>query len=74
MALYLTESDVRQVLTLQDALSAVEDAHRWHATGEAIDTPRARSRISGLTVRSLPSMPHTRTQQEHPASPRPLSA
>jgi len=28
MALYLTESDVRQVLTLPDALSAVEDAHR----------------------------------------------
>jgi ornithine cyclodeaminase len=44
MALYLTESDVRQVLTLQDALSAVEDAHGWHATGEAVDTPRARSR------------------------------
>ncbi|AOF80526.1 shikimate / quinate 5-dehydrogenase family protein [Methyloversatilis sp. RAC08] len=44
MALYLTEGDIRQVLTLQDALSAVEDAHRWHATGDAIDTPRARSR------------------------------
>ncbi|WP_430433000.1 ornithine cyclodeaminase family protein [Methyloversatilis sp.] len=44
MSLYLTEDDIRQVLTLQDALVAVEDAHRWHAAGEAIDTPRARSR------------------------------
>ncbi|WP_306476984.1 ornithine cyclodeaminase family protein [Methyloversatilis sp.] len=53
MALYLTESDVRQVLTLQDALSAVEDAHRWHATGEAIDTPRARSRTPTSALHML---------------------
>jgi alanine dehydrogenase len=53
MALYLTESDVRQVLTLPDALSAVEDAHRWHVTGEAIDTPRARSRTPSSALHIL---------------------
>ncbi|WP_018411827.1 ornithine cyclodeaminase family protein [Methyloversatilis thermotolerans] len=52
-ALYLTEDEVRQVLTLPDALAAVEDAHRWHATGEAIDTPRARSRTPNSALHIL---------------------
>lgn len=53
MSLYLTEDDVRQLLTLQDALVAVEDAHRWHAAGEAIDTPRARSRTPTSALHML---------------------
>jgi ornithine cyclodeaminase len=53
MALYLTEGDVRQVLTMADALAAVEDAHRWHASGEAIDTPRARSRTPSSALHIL---------------------
>ncbi|WP_374337231.1 ornithine cyclodeaminase family protein [Methyloversatilis sp.] len=53
MALYLTEDDVRRLLTMADALSAVEDAHRWHATGEAIDTPRARSRTPTSALHML---------------------
>lgn len=53
MALYLTEDEVRQVLTLPDALAAVEQAHRWHATGEAIDTPRARSRTPTSALHML---------------------
>jgi alanine dehydrogenase len=53
MALYLTESEVRQVLTMPDALLAVEDAHRWHALGEAIDTPRARSRTPSSALHLL---------------------
>ena len=53
MALYLTEDDVRQVLTMADALAAVEDAHRWHASGEAIDTPRARSRTPSSALHIL---------------------
>ena len=44
MALYLSEQDVRSVLGMPLALECVEQAHRWHAEGEAIDTPRARSR------------------------------
>jgi ornithine cyclodeaminase len=53
VALYLTEDEVRQVLTLPDALAAVEQAHRWHATGEAIDTPRARSRTPTSALHML---------------------
>lgn len=53
MALYLTEDEVRQVLTMPDALAAVEQAHRWHATGEAIDTPRARSRTPTSALHML---------------------
>ncbi len=53
MALYLTEDDVRQVLTMQDALSAVEDAHRWHMSGDAVDTPRARSRTPSSALHIL---------------------
>lgn len=53
MALYLTEDDVRRLLTMADALSAVEDVHRWHATGEAIDTPRARSRTPTSALHML---------------------
>lgn len=53
MARYLTEDDVRRLLTMADALSAVEDVHRWHATGEAIDTPRARSRTPTSALHML---------------------
>lgn len=53
MALYLTEDEVRQVLTLPDALVAVEDAHRWHATGDAVNTPRARSRTPASALHML---------------------
>lgn len=53
MALYLIEDEVRQVLTLPDALAAVEEAHRWHATGEAVDTPRARSRTPSSALHIL---------------------
>jgi ornithine cyclodeaminase len=53
MALYLTEGDVSQVLTMADALAAVEDAHRWHASGEAVDTPRARSRTPSSALHVL---------------------
>jgi len=44
MALFLTEADVRQLLTMDLALEAVEAAHRTHALGRAIDVPRQRTR------------------------------
>ena len=43
MALFLSENDVKQVLTAAMALEAVESAHRDLALGEAQDTPRART-------------------------------
>ncbi|MBS3935968.1 MAG: ornithine cyclodeaminase family protein, partial [Sulfuritalea sp.] len=44
MALFLTEADVRRLLTMDLALAAVADAHRAHALGRAIDIPRRRTR------------------------------
>ncbi len=44
MALYLTEADVRQLLTMELALLAVEAAHRSHGLGRAVDVPRQRTR------------------------------
>lgn len=44
MAVYLTEADVAQVLTMPMAMAGVERAHRAHAAGRAIDVPRQRTR------------------------------
>lgn len=53
MALFLTESDVKQVLTVGMALEAVESAHRDLALGQALDTPRARSRLPQTVLHML---------------------
>jgi ornithine cyclodeaminase len=53
MALFLSESDVKQVLTVDMALEAVESAHRDLANGQAIDTPRARSRLPQTVLHML---------------------
>jgi alanine dehydrogenase len=47
MALLLTESDVRQILTMPLALEAVEDSFRRLANGTAILHPRQRLHITG---------------------------
>lgn len=53
MALFLTEQDVRQVLTMPLALEAVEAAHRALAEGEAVDIPRARTRLPQTALHIL---------------------
>lgn len=53
MALYLSEDDVRQVLTMDMALDGVESAHRDLALGLATDTPRARSRLPQTALHIL---------------------
>ncbi|WP_126446853.1 ornithine cyclodeaminase family protein [Sulfuricystis multivorans] len=53
MALYLTEADVRQLLTMELALEAVEAAHRAHALGRAIDLPRQRTRVPTASLHIL---------------------
>ena len=45
MVRYITENDVRQLLTMQDALEAVEQALKDRALGRAIDIPRVRTHI-----------------------------
>ena len=42
MALFLTENDVKQLLTVTMALEGVESAHRDLSLGQGQDTPRAR--------------------------------
>ena len=53
MALFLTESDVRRLLTMDLALEAVESAHRAHALGRAIDIPRQRTRVPTASLHIL---------------------
>lgn len=53
MALFLTESDVAQLLTMPLALEAVEAAHRALAAGRALDVPRQRTRLPQTTLHVL---------------------
>lgn len=53
MALFLTENDVKKLLTVDMAMEAVESAHRDLALGQAIDTPRARSRLPQTVLHIL---------------------
>jgi ornithine cyclodeaminase len=53
MALFLSENDVRQLLTVEMALAAVESAHRDLSLGQAQDTPRARSRLPQTVLHIL---------------------
>ena len=53
MALFLSESDVKALLTVEMALEAVESAHRDLANGLAVDTPRARSRLPQTVLHIL---------------------
>ena len=45
MPLFLTEDDVARLLTMADALEAVEEAFRQHGQGSAFNRPRARVRV-----------------------------
>lgn len=53
MALFLSEADVRQMLTMDLALEAVEAAHRAHGLGRAIDIPRQRTRVPTASLHIL---------------------
>lgn len=53
MALFLSENDVKQVLTAAMALEGVESAHRDLSLGQAQDTPRARTRLPQTALHIL---------------------
>jgi ornithine cyclodeaminase len=53
MIRYLTESDVRQLLTMKDAVSLVEEALKARAEGRATDVPRVRTRVPAGTLHVL---------------------
>jgi ornithine cyclodeaminase/alanine dehydrogenase-like protein (mu-crystallin family) len=50
MPLFLTEQDVTELLTMEDALAAVEAVFRSQAAGEATNEPRRRLRVAGATL------------------------
>lgn len=53
MALFLSEEEVKQLLTMEMALEGVESAHRELALGQALDTPRERSRLPQTALHIL---------------------
>jgi len=56
MALLLLEKDVRSVLRMQDTLVALEDAFRSVARGEAVNVPRYRGSMPGVTLNLMPAI------------------
>jgi alanine dehydrogenase len=57
--LYLTEADVRQVLTMDVALPAVEAAFRKLALDEAVNAPRQRVQTDAVMLHVLPAAAKT---------------
>lgn len=53
MALYLTEQDVTNLLTMTDTLAAVEAVFKLQASGEATNEPRRRVRAQGSTLMTM---------------------
>lgn len=53
MAIFLSENDVKKLLTVAMALEGVESAHRDLANGLAQDTPRARTRLPQTVLHML---------------------
>ncbi len=55
MALFLRESDVERLLTLDDALRAVEEAFRSWGEGRAVNRPRMRVRVPHGFLHLMPA-------------------
>src|SRR5215468_4188716 len=53
MPLFLTEQDVTKLLTMEDALAAVEAVFKAQATGEATNEPRRRLRAGGAVLQVM---------------------
>jgi alanine dehydrogenase len=52
-ALYLTESDVRELLDMEIAIDVVEEAFRQLASGGAMNVPRARAHAEGICLHTM---------------------
>ncbi len=53
MSLFLSEADVRQLLTMPLAVAAVEEAHCLLAQAQAVDVPRQRTRLPQIALHIL---------------------
>lgn len=60
MALYLTEADVRQLFSVEDAIEVVESALVAQASGRAANQPRRRVQVPGGTLHYMAGMDLTR--------------
>jgi ornithine cyclodeaminase len=58
MIRYLSETDVRQLLTMSDALAAVERALKDRALGRAVDVPRVRTHVPAGTQHVMQAASH----------------
>jgi alanine dehydrogenase len=58
MAYLLFEEDVRFLLSMKQALEAIEDAFRSLAAGEAVNFPRQRCAAPGIAINVLCSVSH----------------
>jgi len=59
MPLFLTDDDVARLLTMPEALEAVEEAFRHHGEGKAVNRPRARVRLpQGILHVMAAGLPH----------------
>ena len=54
MALLLTEQDVRDLASMEDAISALESAHKSQGVGRAVNDPRRRLRAPHGAVAIMP--------------------
>jgi ornithine cyclodeaminase/alanine dehydrogenase-like protein (mu-crystallin family) len=52
-ALFLTETDVRDLLDMEIAIEVIEEAFRQLATGGAVNVPRVRARGAGICLHNL---------------------
>ncbi|MBI3741919.1 MAG: ornithine cyclodeaminase family protein [Chloroflexi bacterium] len=55
MTLYLTESNVEEILTMPAAIRAIEDALRALSNGDAINRPRQRVRVPNGVLQVMPA-------------------
>ena len=53
MALLLLEKDVRELLTMDDALKALEEVFVAASRGEAVNMPRQRGSLPGITMNTM---------------------
>lgn len=53
MTLLIRDEDVREVVTPEDVIEAVEDVYRQHGLGRAQDTPRREVRMKGKDLPHL---------------------
>jgi ornithine cyclodeaminase len=58
MIRYLSESDIERLLTMRDALEAVERAMKDRALGRAIDVPRVRTHVPAGTQHVMQAASH----------------